>query len=225
MINFNFNLKDIDFKKISKMDIFTIFIVIALIYNLFKQEIKDTFFVKKNEAGQIVKIDRLGRKLLKSPELQYRVDQLKKIYKCDRVNINLFHNGDSTKTGWHFDKMTCEVESKIDSLPSHVTRLINWRIAPFEKKFVKLLFEEVVYIPDLKKDSDPYFRNTLPQFGAFSIVYVALYDNKMYDPITKKSHLVGFLCFQWGKPTYFNNSDIESMKSERENLYQYVIKK
>ena len=66
MINFNFNLKDIDFKKIRKRDILTVFIVISLIYNLFKQEIKDTFFVEKTASGQIVKADQFGSAIEKN---------------------------------------------------------------------------------------------------------------------------------------------------------------
>jgi hypothetical protein len=240
MINLNFNLKDIDWSKlknISTTNVFLSFCLIGMIFLFFKEEIKEKYLKKdtivkkdskkteKDSSKVVIKPDRFGRKLIKLEEFQYRLDELRSHYKCDRVNINLFHNGDSTKAGWHFDKMSCEMESKLDTLPSYTTRLVNWRIEPFKKKFRQLLFEEIVYIADLKKDIDPYFRNTLPRYGAFSVVYVALFDKRMYDPITKKNHLMGFLAFQWGKPTNLSNSKIQSMKNERHNLYQYIIRK
>jgi len=240
MINFNFNLKDIDWSKIKNINLTNVFLFmcfVVMILLFFKEEIKEKYLKKdtvvknkdkktiKDSVKVIIKPDRFARKLIKLEEFQYRLDELRETYKCDRVNINLFHNGDSTQAGWHFDKMSCEMESKIDTLPSYTTRLVNWRIEPFKKKFRQLLFEEIVYIPDLKKDTDPYFRHTLPRYGAFSVVYVALFDKKMYDPVTKKYHLMGFLCFQWGVPTNLSGLKTESMKKERHNLYQYIVRK
>lgn len=240
MINFNIDLKNVNWSKLKNINftnVFLFFCCVWMILLFFREEIKEKYLKKdtvvkkenqkteKDSSKVIIKVDRLARKLIKLEEFQYRLDELRETYKCDRVNINLFHNGDSTKSGWHFDKMSCEAESKLDTLPSYTTRLVNWRIEPFKKKFRQLLFEQVVYIPDLKKDISPYFRNTLPRYGAFSVVYVALFDKRMYDPITKKNHLMGFLAFQWGKPTNLNSSKIESMKKERENLYQYIIRK
>ena len=106
MINFNFNLKDIDFKKIRKMDILTVFIIISLIYNLFKQEIKDKFFVEKTAAGQIVKADQFGSAIEKNVRFEYILQDMQEKYKCTYVNVNVFHNGDSTKWGFHFNKIS-----------------------------------------------------------------------------------------------------------------------
>jgi len=224
MINFNFNLKDIDFTKIRKRDIFTIFIVIALIYNLFKKEIKDTFFVEKNEAGQIVKIDQFGSAIEKNVRFEYILQDMQEKYNCTYVNVNVFHNGDSTRWGFHFDKMSCIEEAVRHDQLKRGYKLKNWSIEPFSQKFAKLYHEGHVYLPNLRTEKDAYFNTTLTRLDVISVIYVAIFDKRYVDK-NGLSHLVGFLAFQWNEPTNLSNAEKISMIKEVERIKEFVITK
>ena len=209
VIYINFNLKDIDFTKIRKRDIFTIFVVVALIYISFKQEIKDTFFVEKNESGKIVKPDQFGRSIEKNVRFEYILQDMQEKYNCTYVNVNVFHNGDSTKWGFHFDKMSCIEEAVRHDHLKRGYKLKNWSIEPFAQKFAKLYNEGHVYLPNLRTEKDAYFNTTLTRLEVISVIYVAIYDKRYVDK-NGLAHLVGFLAFQWNEPTSL--SKVERIK-------------
>ncbi len=223
MFNFNFNLKDIDFSKIRKRDIFTIVIMIVLFYFLFKEEIKNTFFVEKNEAGQIIKDDQFGSAIENSVRLQYILQDIQDKYNCTYVNVNLFHNGDSTKWGFHFNKMSCIEEAVRHDQLKRGYLLKNWSIKPFTEKFNKLYHEGHLYLPNLRTEKDAYFNTTLTRLGCISVVYVAIYDNR-YINKDGLPHLVGFLSLQWNEPTNLKNAEKISMIKEVERVKEFVIK-
>lgn len=223
MINFNFNLKDIDFTKIRKRDIFTIFVVIALIYNSFKQEIKEAFFVEKNKEGQIIKPDQFGRIIDKNVHFEYLLQDMQEKYNCTYVNVNVFHNGDSTNWGFHFNKMSCIEEAVRHDQIKRGYKLKNWSIEPFAQKFAKLYHEGHVYLPNLRTEKDSYFNTTLTRLGVISVIYVAIYDKRYVDS-NGIAHLVGFLAFQWNEPTDLSNAQKISMIKEVERIKEFVIK-
>ena len=222
MINFNFNLKDIDFTKIRKMDIFTIFVVIALIYISFKKEI-NSFFVEKNQAGQIIKPDQFGSAIEKNVRFEYILQDMQEKYNCTYVNVNIFHNGDSTKWGFHFNKMSCIEEAVRHDQLKRGYKLKNWSIEPFAQKFAKLYHEGHVYLPNLRIEKDAYFNTTLTRLEVISVIYVAIYDKRYVDK-NGLAHIVGFLAFQWNEPTNLSSAEKISMIKEVERIKEFVIK-
>ena len=223
MFNFNFNLQDIDFSKVRKRDIFITFTIIVLLCSLFKKEIKNTFFVEKNETGQIIKDDQFGAAIENSVRLQYILQDIQEKYNCTYVNVNLFHNGDSTKWGFHFDKMSCIEEAVRHDQLKRGYKLKNWSIKPFAQKFNKLYHEGHLYLPNLRTEKDAYFNTTLTRLGCISVVYSAIYDERY---INKEGlpHIVGFLSLQWDKPTNLKNVEKISMIKEVERIKEFVIK-
>ena len=222
MINFNFNLKHIDFTKIRKMDIFTIFVVIALIYISFKKEI-NSFFVEKNQAGQIIKPDQFGSAIEKNVRFEYILQDMQEKYNCTYVNVNIFHNGDSTKWGFHFNKMSCIEEAVRHDQLKRGYKLKNWSIEPFAQKFAKLYHEGHVYLPNLRIEKDAYFNTTLTRLEVISVIYVAIYDKRYVDK-NGLAHIVGFLAFQWNEPTNLSSAEKISMIKEVERIKEFVIK-
>ena len=223
MFNFNFNLKDIDFSKVRKRDIFITFTMIILVCSLFKKEIKNTFFVEKNEAGQIIKDDQFGSAIENSVRLQYILQDIQEKYKCTYVNVNLFHNGDSTKWGFHFNKMSCIEEAARHDQLKRGYKLKNWSIKPFAQKFNKLYHEGHLYLSNLRTEKDAYFNTTLTRLGCISVVYAAIYDER-YINKDGLPHLVGFLSLQWNEPTNLKNAEKISMIKEVERIKEFVIK-
>ena len=222
MINFNFNLKDIDFKKIRKRDIFTIFAVISVICIFFKDEI-NSFFVEKNESGQIIKPDQFGTAIEKNVRFEYILQDMQEKYNCTYVNVNVFHNGDSTKWGFHFNKMSCIEEAVRHDQLKRGYKLKNWSIEPFSQKFAKLYHEGHVYLPNLRTEKDAYFNTTLTRLEVISVIYVAIFDKRYVDK-NGLAHLVGFLAFQWNEPTNLSNAEKISMIKEVERIKEFVIK-
>ena len=216
----------IDLSKLNKTNIFYSIVSVLLVCILFKNEIIN--YVKSHDF-RIIKDEPIQKKdlfgdYIDDDNFTYILHDLQDKYNCDYVNINMFHNGTTTPTGFHFKKMSAVVEvAKKDLIPRGYA-LQNWSIEPFKQKFKKLHIEKVVYISDMTKDSDPYFAIQIPRYGIHSVVYVGIFDYR-YKGKRGLSHFVGFMSFQYLKPTDLSNTTIISMSKEVERIKEFVILK
>ena len=174
MINFNFfnfYKESLGFiKKITGKDCFMFFMFIFIIASVFRKQIK--------EAIPLPEQDMFSRDIKEQLELQYILDDIVKTHNADYVNVNLFHNGTVSPSGYHFKKMSCIAEgSKEGKLPK-IQHLQNWVIQPFKQKIAVVKKVGYVYIPNLKKDKDPYFSQFLPKYNTKSVFYVGLFDER-----------------------------------------------
>lgn len=231
--NLNFSLEKIEIKK--RYFVFGLFSIV-LFYGLFQDKIdKYIFKGKEIEAQSELKVkaktDSVIGPILRRDIFSEYVDQdpvddfvqeFCDNYKCTYVNVNLFHNGLITESGYHCKKMSCVAEGIGEGKLALIHRLQNWVIKPFKKKFKVLKKNSYLYIPDLKKDSDPYFRVMIPRMGIESVFYVALYD-KRYISKNGSPHFVGFTAFIWDKPTNFNEGNLVAMKKEVDHIREFLI--
>ncbi len=231
-IRFNFEKGSLDFlKNVRKRDIFFVFISIIIVYGLFQNKIdrgflyvREKVFDEKKEP-KIVKVKRsiFDEGIEDEVELKYILQDIVEKYNCTYVNVNLFHNGDTTRSGYHFKKMSCVSEGRRQGKLPIIHRLRNWVIEPFAFKFAVLKKESTLYMADLKNDKDAYFNTTLPRLGCHSVFYVAIYDHRFKDH-KGNSHFIGYLSFQWDKPTNFKEKTLVSMKQEETRIREFVIK-
>jgi hypothetical protein len=218
MINFNFYKGSLDFiKKIGAKNIFITFAYLVLIGLAFKDNIKD-YITKKDHK------DIFSNNINKTLELEYILNDIVKTYDIDYLNVNLFHNGTVTPSGYHFTKMSCIAEGlKPGKLP-RIQNLQNWVIEPFLEKIAEVKRKGYVYISDLSTDHDPYFNTTIPKFGIKSVFYVGLFDRTKKD---KKGnyHFIGFISYGWEKPTKLDEKNLVSMMREKDRITEFIIKK
>lgn len=220
MINLNFYQGSLDFlKKINKTDILIFIISLAVLFSLFKEDINNYLKEEPNFTNQY---DIFSRDINNEIELDYILQEIVKKYDADYVNINLFHNGVRSTSGYHFKKMSCIAEGKKPGKLPKIHQLQNWVIAPFKEKLSIIKKEGFIYIDTLRKDPDPYFNHTIPNFGIESIFYVSLYDYRKKD--NGQPHFIGFISFAWEKPTNLKEEDLTSMIKERERLIEFIIK-
>jgi hypothetical protein len=228
MINFNIDLKNLDWyklKNINLTNVFLLFCSFGVVCLFFKDEIKKKLEKENKTAeGKIIKEDQFGRSIEKNIRFEYILQDMQEKYNCTYVNVNVFHNGDSTKWGFHFDKMSCIEEAVRHDQLKRGYKLKNWSIEPFAQKFAKLYHEGHLYLPNLRTEKDAYFNTTLTRMGCISVVYVAIYDNRYIDK-NGLAHIVGFLSFQWDEPTNISNAKKISMIKEVERIKEFVIKK
>lgn len=229
----NINIKSLQFELgkvlITKRHIFGSFIFIILFYGLFQDKIDKYIFTedskielkKDSVIGPIVRRDIFSEYVDEDPVDDF-VQQFCDNYNCTYVNVNLFHNGLITESGYHCKKMSCVAEGIGEGKLALIHRLQNWVIKPFKKKFKILKKNSYLYLPNLKKDTDPYFRVTIPRMGIQSVFYVALYD-KRYISKNGGPHFVGFTAFMWDKPTNFKEADLVAMKKEIDHIREFVI--
>ena len=228
MINFNIDLKNINWSKLKSINftnVFLFFCVVGMTCIFFKDEIKKNFTEKENKTaeGKIIKADQFGRSIEKNVRFEYILQDMQEKYNCTYVNVNVFHNGDSTKWGFHFDKMSCIEEAVRHDQLKRGYKLKNWSIEPFAQKFAKLYHEGHVYLPNLRIEKDAYFNTTLTRLEVISVIYVAIYDKKYIDK-NGLAHIVGFLAFQWNEPTNLSSTEKISMIKEVERIKEFVIK-
>ena len=218
---------------INKANIFYLIVVSLLVFNLFKDEI--ITYVKGYKTKSQIKADSLKKdSIVYKPDmfgdyiddanLTYILQDMQDKYDCDYVNINLFHNGTVTPTGYHYKKMSSVTEVARKGLMTRGYKLQNWSIEPFKEKFKQLHIEKWVYIPEMEKDEDPYFSIQIPRYGINSVVYVAILDYR-YKGKSGLPHLVGFMSFQYKVPTKLENNVLISMEKEVERVKEYVILK
>jgi hypothetical protein len=187
---------------------------LLMFYVFFKDRIKKQ---KENEK------DIFSEGIRESLELEYVLNDVVNKYSCDYVNVNLFHNGEISASGFHFKKMSCVAEGKRVGMLPKIQELQNRIIDPFKEKIAETKIKGYSYLKNLPEDKDPYFAKAIPQFGILSVFYVALFDNRKRDN-SGQPHFVGFISFAWEKPTDFAESDLVSMMKERERLLEYVLK-
>ena len=228
MINFNIDLKNINWSKLKSINftnVFLFFCIIGMTCIFFKDEIKKNFTEKENKTaeGKIIKADQFGRSIEKNVRFEYILQDMQEKYNCTYVNVNVFHNGDSTKWGFHFDKMSCIEEAVRHDQLKRGYKLKNWSIEPFAQKFAKLYHEGHVYLANLRTEKDAYFNTTLTRLEVISVIYVAIYDKRYVDK-NGLAHLVGFLSFQWNEPTKLSSAEKISMIKEVERIKEFVIK-
>jgi len=228
MINFNIDLKNVNWSKLKSINFTNVFLflcVVGMTCIFFKDEIKKNFTEKENKTaeGKIIKADQFGRSIEKNVRFEYILQDMQEKYNCTYVNVNVFHNGDSTKWGFHFDKMSCIEEAVRHDQLKRGYKLKNWSIEPFAQKFAKLYHEGHVYLPNLRTEKDAYFNTTLTRLEVISVIYVAIYDKRYVDE-NGLAHLVGFLAFQWNEPTNLSSAEKISMISEVERIKEFVIR-
>jgi len=215
-MNFTFEKGSLDFlKSINKKDLFMFFVFIVLLAALFREEIKEQLHLQQKDIFAEGIDDQL--------ELEYELNDIVKTYGLDYINVNLFHNGTVSASGYHFKKMSCIAEGKqLNKLP-RIHKLQNWVIAPFKEKIAETKRQGWVYIANLKKDKDPYFSQLIPKWGINSVFYVALFDDRKKDS-KGRSHFVGYISFAWSKATNFKEKDLVNMEKEKERILEYIIK-
>ena len=216
MVHFNFYKGSLDWiKKITGKDCFMVFVFLFIIASIFRKEIK--------EAIPLPKKDIFSRDIKEQLELQYILDDIVSTHNADYVNINLFHNGTISASGYHFKKMSCIAEgARTGKLPK-IQYLQNWVIQPFKEKIAIVKKRGHVYIPSLEKDKDPYFSKFLPKYKTKSVFYVGLFDERKQDE-NGNNHFIGYLSFAWEHETNWKESDLVNMVKEKYRIKEFVLK-
>jgi len=199
MFNFNFSDINIDFsflRKIRKRDIIMTSLTILFLIVSFRREI-DTYIFKRN--------DFITERLIQKEIVNNKLEEIRSRNNCTYVAINLFHNGIVATNGTHFAKMTREYEAKAYNKLPLSYKLQGYDITPFSNLLLKMRIEGFIYIPNIEFFGDEYTRNTLKFFGCQSVFYVAIMENKKY---------IGFMTFEYEKPTNLSESNLESLRKE-----------
>ena len=235
---FNLNIKTLSFEiagtKITKRHMLLSIVVLVFTYGLFQDKIDkyihamegntttEIFNKKDSIVGPLIVKDIFGEYFDENPIDDF-IQQFCDDYKCKSVNVNLFHNGTVTESGFHCRKMSCVSEALRYGEAPMIHKLQDWVTQPFKKKFRKLRKEKSLYLKDLSKDSDPYFRVIIPRFGDVqSLYYVALYDKRYVDK-RGRPHFIGYVVYLWEKPTNFSPSELKVMKTEIDRIREFVI--
>lgn len=176
--------------------------------------------LKKSEEN---KIDLFSSYLKDSLELEYVLNDIVKKYGLDYINVNLFHNGTISASGYHFTKMSCIAEGKKPGSLPKIQELQNRVIDPFKEKIAETKVKGFVYLKNLPEDDDAYFSKAIPTFGIYSVFYVGLFDPRKKDS-SGQPHFIGFISFAWEKPTNFKERDLVSMMKERERITDFILK-
>ncbi len=94
---------------------------------------------------------------------------------------------------------------------------------PFKTKVSIVKKVGYVYLPELKKDKEPYFSQVLTKHNIQSIFYVGLFDSRKKDK-GGNNHFIGFISFAWEKPTNWKESDLVSMINEKHRIKEFILK-
>jgi hypothetical protein len=216
MINFNFGKGSLDFlKRINKRDCFTVFFTIVIVTSLFKEELIEIIPHRERDI--------FSEGIEQQLELEYVLNDIVKKYNIDYVNINLFHNGTISASGYHFKKMSCVAEGKKAGKLPKIQNLQNWVIDPFKEKIADCKRIGHIYLKNLPEDKDPYFAQQIPRFGINSVFYVGLFDHRKKDK-RNKPHFIGFISFGWEKPTNLKEADLVSIEKEKSRIYEFILK-
>ena len=216
MINFNFSKGSLDFiKRINKRDYFTAFFTFIIILSIFRTELIE--IIPHNER------DIFSEGIEQQLELEYVLNDIVKKYQIDYVNINLFHNGTISASGYHFKKMSCIAEGKKAGKLPKIQHLQNWVIDPFKEKIADCKKMGFVYLKNLPMDKDPYFSKQIPRYGINSVFYVGLFDHRKRDK-RGNPHFIGFISFSWEKPTNLKEADLVSIEKEKSRIYEFILK-
>ena len=228
-IKFNFEKGSLDFfKNIRTMDIIIILMFIVLILSMFRDDIKRITSFKQKEETQvgkdtILQHDIFGEGIEDAMELEYVLNDIVKTYDVDYINVNLFHNGTISPSGYHFKKMSCVAEGKrLDKLP-RIHKLQNWVVDPFKEKIAETKKVGHVYIKNLPDDQDPYFSKEIPKYGILSVFYVGLFDHRKKDS-KGRPHFIGFISFGWERTTNFSEKTLVSMEKEKTRITEFILK-
>mgnify|MGYP000577544129 CR=1 FL=1 len=143
-------------------------------------------------------------------------------YGCSYTNVNLFHNGITSTSGYKCKRMSVFSEGLGQESNSLMQELQNQVIEPFKPIFRRLKNKQVLYIPDVSKHSNPYFKHRMPQYRMNSIYYVAIYDKRFVDK-NGKWHFKGFLVYAWDKPTKLSKSKLKALELEVERIIPIVV--
>jgi len=216
MFTFNFYKGSLSwFKKITRRDLFMVFVFCFIIASIFREEIKEMIPHSEKDIFAVGVDEQL--------DLQYILDDISLTHKADYVNINLFHNGTISASGYHFKKMSCIAEGKkVGKLPK-IQHLQNWVIQPFKEKIAVVKKVGYVYIANLKKDKDPYFSQFLPKYNTKSVFYVGLFDERKQDK-NGNFHFIGYLSFAWEHETNWKESDLVNMIKEKHRIKEFILK-
>ncbi len=215
-IKFNFHKGSLDFlKKLNRRDLFILFTILVFFSLQFKEELKE--LIPHQER------DIFSEGIEQQLELEYILNDMAQKYNCDYVNINLFHNGTISASGYHFKKMSCVAEGKKAGKLPKIQHLQNWVIDPFKEKISECKRIGYVYLKDLKQDKDPYFAKQIPSFGINSVFYVGLFDHRKKNK-KGQPHFIGYISFAWSNPTDLKESDLVSMEKEKSRIYDYILK-
>lgn len=218
----NFGKGSLDFlKDLRKRDI-TMFLAFLLVCTLLlKDEIKE--LLTQEPKQEQTQTDIFSQGIEDAMELEYILNDIVETYDVDYINVNLFHNGTVSASGYHFKKMSCIAEGKkLGNLP-RIHKLQNWVIDPFKEKIAETKKVGYVYLPNLPEDKDPYFNTTIPKYNIYSVFYVGLFDHRKRDA-KGRPHFIGFISFGWEKPTNFDDNTLVSMMKERERISEFIIK-
>ena len=209
MLNFNFDFKNIDWsflKEIRKRDLFSFVVIFMFLFSFFRVEIQDYLTNKE---------DLITKRLIQKEIVTQKLEEIRRRNNCTYVSVNLFHNGIKAINGTHFTKMTREYEARaLNKLPLSY-KLQSYDLTPFSSLLLQLKIDGTIYIPDVQNFEDEYTRKTLGYFGCASVFYVALIEDKKF---------VGFMTFEYEKPTNFDEKKLESLRKEI-HLVEKLVKK
>ena len=206
-VDFNFNVDVGKAKGIFKI----LGYVILAVCVVFNQEIRDDFF----------NLNFFSKSIERQKEVRKELNKLVKVYKCDYVAVNLFHNGQRSINKTHFSKLSREYEGKRQGLPSLTYKFKNFDLEPYLDAFLKLEEDSHFYIKDAEKLPDLYMRDQMKYTNVRSVLYVAIWEKRNF---MVEEEIIGFLSYEFPFPTDFSTAEIEAMKSQADNKIKHLVK-
>jgi len=176
-------------------------------------------YIEKN----VFNFDLIGNGLKQQRDVQRELNKLVSKYEkygCTHVAINLFHNGTTALNGTHFKKMTREYEGRKEGYPVLTYKMQSFSIEPFTDEFIALDEELRLYIPNSQEYEKEYLKTFLEFNNCKSILYIAIHEKTWWGA----RQFVGFINFEFEKPTNFTNKQIESMSKEYDLKLRSLVK-
>ena len=216
MFTFNFYKGSLSwFKKITRRDLFMVFVFCFIIASIFREEIKEIIPHSEKDIFAVGVDEQL--------DLQYILNDICATHNVDYLNINLFHNGTISASGYHFKKMSCIAEATKEGKLPRIQHLQNWVIEPFKTKISIVKKVGFVYLSELKKDKEPYFSQFLTKYKIGSVFYVGLFDSRKKDQ-NGNNHFIGFISFAWEHETNWKESELVNMIKEKHRIKEFILK-
>ena len=206
-VDFNFNI-DIKDKAKGVFKVFGyFFLAVSIIYN---EEIRDKFF----------NLDFFSKSIYKQNEIRGELNKLVKIYDCDYVSINLFHNGQKSINNVHFSKMSREYEGKKPTLLPLTYQFKNYDLNPYLDALLILQDSSYFYIKNSEKIEDLYMKSRMKGSGIKSVLYVAIWYKRTFFA---NAEIIGFMSYEFSYPTNFTAAQIEGMRKQVDNKIKYLV--
>ena len=155
----------------------------------------------------------IGNRLQQQRAVQRELNHLVEKYKkdgCVYVAINLFHNGATALNGTHFTKMSREYEGRKEGKPILTYKMKGYDIGPFTDEFVDLDKDLRLYIPNVDKYEKQYLKTFLQYYEYKSVLYIAIHEESWW----RGRRFVGYMTFEFDKPTNFTGVQLEAMQKE-----------